>query len=154
MQFQNDLHSEFMKMDMCRKIWIESESLSIGKVYLPETLWDSLNNAPVIELSIPKNERIQRLVEEYGKFDRSELRISTEKIAKKFGYKNVQEVIQFLDEGDLKSAAALLLEYYDKSYNFSQKKYKTCPPLIVKSQSGDSEINAEKILKSLEEIKV
>jgi len=154
MQFQNDLHSEFMKMDMSRKIWIESESLSIGKVYLPETLWESLNNAPVVELSIPKNERIQRLVKEYGKFDRSELQLSTEKIAKKFGHKNVQEVIQFLADGDLKSAAALLLDYYDKSYNFSQKKYKTSPPLIVKSQAGDSEINAEKILKSLEEIRV
>ena len=121
---------------------------------MPETLWESLNNALVIELSIPINERIQRLVKEYGKFDRSELRLSTEKIAKKFGHKNVQEVIQFLAEGDLKNAAARLLEYYDKSYNFSQKKYKISRPIIVESQSGDSEINAKRILKSLEEIKV
>ena len=154
MQFQNNLHLEFIKMDKNRRIWIESESLSIGKVYLPETLWESLNNALVIELSIPKNERIQRLVKEYGKYDRSELQLSTEKIAKKFGYKNVQEVIQFLTEGDLENAAGLLLDYYDKSYNFSQKKYKTGPPIIVKSQTGDSDINAEKILKSLEGIRV
>jgi tRNA 2-selenouridine synthase len=154
MQFQNDLHWEFMKMDISRKIWMESESLSIGKVYLPETLWESLNNALVVELSIPKNERIQRLVKEYGNFDRSELQLSTEKIAKKFGYKNVQEVIQFLAEGDLINAASLLLDYYDKSYNYSQKKYKTRKPFIVKSQSGDSEINAERILRSMEENKI
>ena len=151
MQFQNDLHSEIMKLDKNRRIWIESESLSIGKVYLPESLWESINHAPVIELSIPKKVRIQRLVNEYGNFELSQLQQSTQKIAKKFGHKNVKDVMGFLEEGDLKNAAALLLDYYDKSYNFSQNKYKTRTPVIVESESGDAEINAEKILNSLKE---
>jgi tRNA 2-selenouridine synthase len=154
LQFQNDLHTEFMKLDKTRKIWIESESLSIGKVYLPETLWESLNNAPVIELSIPKNERIKRLVSEYGKFEISDLQKSTGKIGKKFGNKNVQDVLNFLDKGDLRSAAELLLNYYDKSYNYSQNKYKTWKPFIVKSLSGDPDVNADKILNIMKEIRL
>ena len=154
LQFQNDLHAEFTKLDRNRRIWIESESLSIGKVYLPETLWESLNNAPVIELSIPKKERIERLVNEYGKFEISDLQASTKKIGKKFGNKNVQDVLDFLDKGDLRSAAELLLFYYDKSYNFSQNKYKIRKPFIVKSLSGDHEANAVKILNSLKEIRL
>lgn len=154
LQFQNDLHSEFMKLDKSRRIWVESESLSIGKVYLPETLWESLNSAPVIELSIPKNVRIQRLVKEYGKFDLAELQISTEKIAKKFGHKNVRDVLDFLDVGNLKNAAALLLDYYDRSYNFGQKKYKIGKPIVVESQSGEATSNAEKILKRVEGLRL
>jgi len=154
LQFQNDLHSEFLKLDLNLRIWIESESLSIGKVYLPETLWENINQAPVIELSIPRNVRIQRLVKEYGNFDLSQLQLSTHKIAKKFGHKNVKDVLGFLAEGDLKNAASLLLDYYDKSYHFSQKKYKTNTPIIVESESGDPEINAEKILNCVEEIKI
>lgn len=154
LQFQNDLHAEFMKLDRNRRIWIESESLSIGKVYLPETLWESLNNAPVIELSIPKKIRVERLVKEYGKFDISDLQASTRKIGKKFGNNNVQDVLNYLEKGDLKHAAELLLSYYDKSYNFSQKKYKAGIPHMVKSQSGDAEVNADKILNSLKEIRL
>jgi tRNA 2-selenouridine synthase len=154
LQFQNDLHAEFMKLDRNRRIWIESESLSIGKVYLPETLWESLNNAPVIELSIPKKIRIERLVKEYGKFDISDLQASTRKIGKKFGNNNVQDVLSFLEKGDLKHAAELLLNYYDKSYNFSQMKYKARRPRMVKSESGDPEVNADKILNSLNEIRL
>ncbi len=154
LQFQSDLHADFMKMDMNRRIWIESESLSIGKVYLPETLWESLNNAPVIELSIPKEVRIKRLVKEYGKFEISDLQTSTRKIGKKFGNNNVQDVLKFLEKGDLKHAAELLLDYYDKSYNFSQKKYKSHIPHMIKSQSGDPEANADKILNSLKEIQL
>ncbi len=154
LQFQNDLHAEFMKLDGNRRIWIESESLSIGKVYLPETLWESLNNAPVIELSIPKKIRIERLVKEYGKFDISDLKASTRKIGKKFGNNNVEDVLSFLENGDLKQAAELLLNYYDKSYNFSQMKYKARRPRMVKSESGDPEVNADRILNSLNEIRL
>jgi tRNA 2-selenouridine synthase len=131
---------------------LESESLSIGKVYLPETLWESINQAPVVELSIPKKERIKRLVQEYGRFDKDLLISSTKKISKKFGHHNVKQVELFILEDKLEKAAGLLLDYYDKSYNFSQNRYKTTKPLIVKSGNGDPQVNAEKVLTKAEEI--
>lgn len=152
LQFQNDMHKEILNFDRNRVIWIESESLSIGKVYLPETLWESMNGAPAIELSIPKQVRIERLVKEYGNFEREVLMLSTKKISKKFGDNNVKAVLKFLEVGDLPAAANLLLDYYDKSYHFSQKKYKNRKPIIVESHTGDPWINADKILKNAEEI--
>ena len=89
---------------------------------------------------------------EYGKFDPELLITSTEKISKKFGYENVKEVLQCIENKDLADAADLLLDYYDKSYNFSQKKYKTQNALIVRSNSGDADINAGKVLEKLEEV--
>jgi tRNA 2-selenouridine synthase len=152
LQFQNDLYNTTLGMNPDKIIWIESESLSIGKVYLPETLWENINQAPVIELSIPKEVRVKRLVKEYGKFDKEELVISTRKISKKFGHDNVKQVIELLRKEDLEGAAGLLLDYYDKSYHFSQRKYKKQKPILVESNSGDSKVNAKIVLKKAEEI--
>jgi tRNA 2-selenouridine synthase len=152
LQFQNDVYTEMRKLDRNKRIWVESESLSIGKVYLPETLWDSINRAPVVELSIPKEVRIKRLVRDYGSYDRELLITSTQKISRKFGHNNVKEVLGFLQEGDLKQATGLLLDYYDKSYNFSKNKYKIRKPLRVESRSGDPQVNADKILRRINEI--
>lgn len=151
LQFQNDVYMEIRKLDPKRRIWVEGESLSIGKVYLPETLWESINRAPVVEISIPKEVRIKRLVRDYGSFDRELLIASTQKISRKFGHNNVKDVIDCIREGDLHRAASLLLDYYDKSYNFSKKKYKLRKPLKVESQSGDPQLNADLVLKKVKE---
>lgn len=152
LQFQNNLHHELMQLDRSKRIWIESESMSIGKVYLPETLWERINQGPVIELALPMNIRIQRLVDEYGRFGTEILISSTKKISKKFGPKNVGAVLDSLKNGDLSHAAGLLLSYYDRSYIFSQKKYKMNKPLLVESKTGDPLSNAKKLLKEVDKI--
>lgn len=152
LQFQNNVHAEVLKLNHAKRIWVESESMSIGKVYLPETLWESINRAPVIELSIPQSERIKRLVQEYGRFNMELLVSSTNKIVKKFGLNNVKKVLNHIYESDLEKAAGLLLDYYDKSYRFSQNKYKSINPIIVDSHSGDPQLNADKVLKEAEKI--
>jgi tRNA 2-selenouridine synthase len=149
LQFQNDVYMEIRKCDPNKRIWVESESLSIGKVYLPETLWQSINCAPVVEISIPKEIRIKRLVRDYGGFERDLLISSTQKISRKFGHNKVKQVLDYIDIGDLAQAAGLLLDYYDKSYNYSQQKYKTKLPLKVESRSGDPKVNADKILRKV-----
>src|SRR6188768_24883 len=38
-QFQNDLFEEIQTLDLSKRIWIEDESISIGKIILPEDFW-------------------------------------------------------------------------------------------------------------------
>jgi len=148
-QFQNDIHQSLIEMDKEKRIWVESESLTIGKVYLPETLWQKMNRSILVELVIPREKRIERLVREYGQFDREVLIGSSLKIQKRFGGDNVKKVIQFIEEGELHQAADLLLKYYDKSYTFSQDKYKDAKPITIRSQSADALENAKLILKEI-----
>ena len=148
-QFQNDLHQELIRMDLGRRIWVESESLTIGKVYLPETLWQKMNRSILVEVVIPREKRIDRLVREYGNFDREVLIRATLKIQKRFGGNNVKKVIEFIESGKLPQAADLLLKYYDKSYTYSQEKYKDARPLIVRSEYGDAVENAKLILEEV-----
>ena len=151
-QFQNNIHTHLFNLKKNKRIWVEGESLSIGKVYLPETLWEKMNHSPVVQIVLSQDIRIQRLVEEYGKFDKEKLVEATKKIIKKFGGDKVKSVIHYLEEDNLIEAARLLLDYYDRSYSYSQEKYKSNPPYKVVCNSGIPEENIPVILEKADEI--
>ncbi len=146
-QFQNNIHHAFTKLDFKKRIWIEGESLNIGKVYLPETLWTTMNRADVIEINIDKKTRAGRLVEEYGQYSHDELAESIVRIDRRLGGKNVNQMLELLDLGKLFEVAILLLEYYDKGYAMSKMKYKKPAIAAVHSTTGDPGINANLLIK-------
>lgn len=147
MQFQNLLYDDLLQLDSAKRIWIESESLSIGRVYLPETLWDNMNDSNVIELQIEKSMRAKRAVEEYGHFNKELLSASIEKIKSRFGGNRVKEAMEFLQEEKLEEVAMLLLDYYDKAYSFSKNKYKKKEIAVLNSSTNDASINAADLIK-------
>ena len=146
-QFQNLLFHDLMNLNPDKRIWIESESLSIGKVYLPETLWENMNASEVIEINIPASMRAERVVEEYGYFGYEQLSNSIQKIKNRFGGNRVKEALALLQEDKLKQVALLLLEYYDEAYSFSKNKYKKKETAVYNSQTGDATKNAVELIK-------
>jgi len=151
-QFQNDLYHQFRKLDNKRRIWIESESLTIGRVYLPESLWDNMNDSRVVEINMDRKLRADRLVEEYGQFDKELLKASILKISSRFGGNRVKEAIELLEKNDLHAVAMLLLEYYDKSYDFSRRKYKQPSAAVLDADSADPKINAQILIELADHI--
>lgn len=115
-QFQNNLFEELRKMDLNQRIWIEDESIAIGKVFLPSDLWQTMNVSPVVEITLDKPYRINRLVKEYGKADKEEFLKSMERITKKLGGQHFKAAKEKLLEGDMASTIEILLNYYDKAY--------------------------------------
>lgn len=153
-QFQNLLFNDLNKLNWNKRIWVESESLSIGKVYLPETLWDNMNESDVIELSVPKEIRADRIVEEYGHFGYEQLSNSIEKIKNRFGGNRVKEALSLLQQNELKQVVLLLLSYYDKAYSFSKNKYKKDASAILHAETGDPELNARNLIKLADKLKL
>jgi tRNA 2-selenouridine synthase len=136
-QFQNDLYDDLLKLDLNKRIWIESESLSIGRVYMPQTLWDNMNRSDVIELNVDEETRIRRIVEDYGKMDKNELKNAILKIRNRFGGNRVKEALALLENDQLEDTVRLLLQYYDKAYAFSKEKYKKKEIASLQTASGD-----------------
>jgi tRNA 2-selenouridine synthase len=145
-QFQNMLYSDLLHLDVTKRIWVESESLSIGKVYLPQTLWDTMNHTSVIELDLDKNLRAKRIVDEYGSIDKSDLANSIKKIQNRFGGNRVKEALELLESNRLEEVVLLLLEYYDKSYSFSKNKYKKKELASYTAQSDNPAEIAEELI--------
>ena len=119
-QFENNLHELITQMDANKRIWIEDESRKIGSVFIQDHLWLQMRNAPLINICLPISERVNFLVEEYGKFSNEELAGSILKIGKRLGGQHLKACLEWLDAGQLHLVAEASLNYYDKSYAYGQ----------------------------------
>lgn len=115
-QFHNNLFEEIYKLDLSKRIWVEDESVTIGKVFLPPAFWIHMKNSPVVQIVVAKEVRIQRLVNEYGQADRMEFLAAMDKIVKRLGGQHYKEAKEKLLQGDMAGTIDILLTYYDKYY--------------------------------------
>jgi tRNA 2-selenouridine synthase len=99
-----------------KEIWLEDESQRIGTVNIPQVLWNHIRTCPVYFLDIPFEERLNYLVETYGKLDAVELGEAIKRIQKRLGGLETKTALQHLDERNLKDCFSILLKYYDKQY--------------------------------------
>jgi tRNA 2-selenouridine synthase len=139
-QFQNNLFEEILTLDIGKRIWIEDESVAIGKIFLPTDLWETMCKSPVIEMDVPREIRVQRLVAEYGKADSNEFLEAMRKITKRLGGQHYKAAVEKLGEGDMTAVIDILLTYYDKAYlnGLSRKKDRTIASLEWDGDGTDS----------------
>ncbi len=122
-QFENELHllfSDFLAAplpDTTGKIWLEDESRGIGKVFLPNHLWQQMQNSPIIYIQIPKNLRIERLVREYAFCKKTLLEEAIIRIQKRLGSDKATDALKALEVDDFAKVADITLVYYDKAYS-------------------------------------
>ncbi len=101
-------------------VWIESESIRIGKVRVPDSLWERMRPAPVVELVVSMKKRMERLLRDYGDFEFSLLAEAVEKIRKRLGNSYADQSLAALEQGEISACFAILLEhYYDHCYKKS-----------------------------------
>ena len=130
-QFQNDLFEEVLKLDPHKRVWIEDESLAVGKIFLPHDLWRQMGISPVVEMEVPNEVRIERLVNEYGSSDQKEYLDAMTRISKKLGGQHFNAAKERLMQGDMASTIELLLVYYDKAYTKALEKKKSRIKLLI-----------------------
>ncbi len=148
-QFENNLYHALQALDFSRRIWVEDESRKIGKVVLHGGLWENLNRAPLVLLNVPLDDRVKRLVDEYGTFGTELLRDSLLKIAKRLGGLTLTEALEALDAGNLAKVAEISLKYYDKAYRFSLEKRNRSIAQMVETTG----LNLEEIAQIIRKIK-
>jgi tRNA 2-selenouridine synthase len=118
-QFENNLFFEFLQLDSSRPIWLENESKSIGKVYLPDALWKKMRSSVLFTIDVDKEVRLKRALKYYSdSVDVEILKASFDRIKKRLGGLEYQNAIESLEQKDLRAAAAIALAYYDKSYTY------------------------------------
>lgn len=151
-QFQNNILATLLAFNLAQPVWIESESLTIGRVYLPEELWLQMNEATVIALDVPREYRISHIVEQYGVFSVEELSAKIRQLEQSMGNANMSMAIDLVGEGDLPGAVGILLNYYDQSYAHSASKHKLNRPVTVSLSSADPDDNAKTLMDKVMEI--
>lgn len=117
-QFENDLAKDWEQLDNNRIVWLENESRSIGRVYIPQGLWDQMKKAPLINIEVPFDWRVDNLVKDYAQYPKPLLIAAFEKIKKRIGGLNLKLAKDALAKDDFHQAANIALRYYDKAYQY------------------------------------
>lgn len=120
--FGNLLYQRVLELDQTRRIWVEDESLTIGKIYIPDAFWQQMLVAPNIYINIPQEIRVERLVTEYAEASDDELAEALERIQKRLGGQHVKAAEQALATRDYRKGAEIALHYYDKAYQYGLQK--------------------------------
>ncbi len=144
-QFQNLVLEKMCSLDFSRTIWVESESKTIGKVFIPDVLHLKMLKSLLVKVQVPKSCRVKRLVAEYAMFSKKELEDGVLRVQKRIGGKDTSTAIEAIYKGDFALTADIILDYYDKSYEFAFNKRES--EIKVIEVSEDNPINtANKVL--------
>ena len=148
-QFQNELFEEILQLDLSKRIWVEDESIAIGKIFLPNDFWIRMSNSPLVQMDVSKDIRIHRLVSEYGPADWEEFLIIMGKIVTKLGGQHYKTAKEKLLQGDMTSTIDILLTYYDKAYLNSIRKRKERVQFNLDWNGMDADSFAKKLINHL-----
>jgi tRNA 2-selenouridine synthase len=144
--FENMLFAELQKTDKAQPLWLEDESANIGKVQITPAFFAQMKQAETLQVLTPQAVRVQRLLKEYGNFDRSLLAESIKKVEKRLGYDKCKQALELCAAGDLEQVAKMLLDYYDKAYGIQISARK---PEMVRCHEATEGASAEEIAKRL-----
>lgn len=140
-QFENHLFMAFLQHDTSNPIWIENESKSIGKVYVPDGLWRKMKASVLYNIQVDQETRLDRILRQYADPSTNEiLKEAFYKIRERLGGLEFKNAIQALSDGDLRRAASIALWYYDKAYAFQVAHWDTGRILHFRECSEVSEI--------------
>ena len=144
--FENKLSFQLNKLDLSKRIFLEDESRAIGTCQVPNPFWERMKIAPIIRVNIPKRERIERLMNDYGKFSKDELAKCIMKIEKRLGPQHAKHALEELGKGNFKTAADITLSYYDKAYDYNHEKRNFKDVFFVECETADVNKNSKEVL--------
>ncbi|MCA6361473.1 MAG: tRNA 2-selenouridine(34) synthase MnmH [Bacteroidetes bacterium] len=145
-QFENMLYMALRTLDLQKPVWIEDESRSIGRVYVPPAFWAQMQQAHVYRIVLPVELRVQRLLREYGTFPVQHLREAVQRISKRLGNLDTRHALEALDNGELETVVRLTLRYYDKAYNYPYQQKPPAQVTHIETSEDNPAANANRIL--------
>lgn len=141
--FENLLAMEFRSFNSDTPVWLENESRLIGSVKIPDILFDNIRKAPVVEVSIPEEVRVDRLLKEYGHFDPNILAENTKKLERRLGNLRMNEAVEKILSGEMRGWIKDVLTYYDKTYLYgkSLRKPETIKVIVLPDDNFQNHIS-------------
>ena len=146
-QFENLLATELNNTNPTVPLWLEDESLSIGKCFIPNPLFSQIRKAPVLQIVVPHQERVDFLVKEYGSLDKDFLIDSTLRIRKRLGPEQTKDAIAAIQDNYMDIFIKIVLTYYDKTYANGQGKRLKEGIHRIECSSTDPLENTQQLLK-------
>lgn len=117
-QYENMIFEKMLTFDIAKPVWLENESRTIGKVFIPQKMFADMEKCLLIRLQVPLETRVKRLVRDYTLCNKEDLLNAVERITKRLGGVAAKRAKEAIEVGDFALAAEILLAYYDKTYEY------------------------------------
>ena len=98
-------------------IWVEAESIQVGRCRIPKPFFDQMQQAPVLEIQRSLDERVKQLVTVYGHQGGGALAEATERISRRLGPQRTRQALEAIGRSDWAEACRATLDYYDRCYD-------------------------------------
>ena len=105
------------RMSSAEAIWVEAESIQVGRCRIPKPFFDQMQMAPVVEIQRSLDERVRQLVTVYGHQGREALADATERISRRLGPQRTSQALEAINRSDWAEACRATLDYYDRCYD-------------------------------------
>ncbi|MEM9018321.1 MAG: tRNA 2-selenouridine(34) synthase MnmH [Verrucomicrobiota bacterium] len=118
-RFESLLFDAFSRFEPGRPVYVEAESAKIGRLNLPNPLWQTLKKAPVIEIESPVEARAIHLLEDYEEWlDQLErVHATIERLSGFHANETLSRWKELTREGKWNTfVEELLHEHYDQRY--------------------------------------
>lgn len=145
-QFENNLATQLSLLNANDRIWMEDESSMIGKCLIPRPLWKQMRQAHLVNLMLPFEQRVERLVEEYGCLDKDFLVACTERIGKRLGPEQTKNAIAAIRGNRMSEFVEWVLRYYDKTYQTGLNNRPAGSVLPLPIHGSDPVLHAEQLI--------
>ncbi|MBV8603322.1 MAG: tRNA 2-selenouridine(34) synthase MnmH [Pelomonas sp.] len=124
--FETQLARQLDALDPARPVFIEAESVRIGRLSVPRPLIERLRHAPCIEIVASAEARLAYLLRDYAYLgaDREALALTLDRLRELQGQKTVERWQAWARAGALPALfAELMSQHYDPHYAKSQEKH-------------------------------
>lgn len=124
-QFETSLWQTLRGFDPGRPIYIEAESGMVGKRRVPKRVWQSMLDAPRIQIDAPARARAEHLLTAYPDMiaDRGKIETALTKLVPHHGHETIAHWRSLADQEAWHAFALALIEtHYDAAYNRARKR--------------------------------
>ncbi|RIW16428.1 tRNA 2-selenouridine(34) synthase MnmH [Algoriphagus lacus] len=122
-QFENLIAEDLRLLDPLQHTWVENESRKIGRLIIPDRLFEQMSKSPLIDIQKSIDERIAHIANEYGDLPEEGLIAAVLRLKKRLGGLRTQEAVDAIKAKDSVSWISNLLIYYDKTYEFDLERH-------------------------------
>ena len=105
------------RRSQARSIWLEAESVQVGRCRIPAGLFQQMQQAPVLEIQRTLEERVNQLVGVYGSQGQEALSEATQRISRRLGPQRTAMALKAIEAEDWGTACRATLDYYDRCYD-------------------------------------
>ncbi|NWF62341.1 MAG: tRNA 2-selenouridine(34) synthase MnmH [Fischerella sp.] len=124
--FESLLLQQLQSFNLEQPVWVESESLKIGSIYLPQSLWEKMKQASCVEIQLPITARVEFLLQTYSHLVNYPdiLKAKLEKLKFRYGWQKLNEWYQWIDAGKWELFIEDILQFhYDPTYRKSIQRH-------------------------------